>query len=65
MNKLKVIELFAGIVAQRQALKEADINHVVVAISEVDKYALKAYELLHRYSPNLGNIRKSKIHSSK
>lgn len=33
MNKLKVIELFAGIGAQRQALKEAGINHKVVAIS--------------------------------
>lgn len=53
MNKLKVIELFAGIGAQRQALKEAGINHKVVAISEVDRYALKAYELLHGDAPNL------------
>lgn len=57
MNKLKVIELFAGVGAQRQALKEAGINHEVVAISEVDKYALKAYELLHGDAPNL-DIRK-------
>ena len=35
MSKLKVIELFAGVGAQRQALKEAGINHEVVAISEV------------------------------
>lgn len=28
MNKLKVIELFAGVGTQRQALKEAGINHV-------------------------------------
>lgn len=58
MNKLKVIELFAGVGAQRKALKEAGINHEVVAISEVDKYALKAYELLHGDAPNLGDIRK-------
>lgn len=58
MNKLKVIELFAGIGAQRKALKEACIEHEVVAISEVDKYALKAYELLHGDVPNLGDIRK-------
>lgn len=58
MNKLKVIELFAGVGAQRQALKEAGINHEVVAISEVGKYALKAYELLHGETLNLGDIRK-------
>lgn len=58
MNKLKMIELFAGIGAQRQALKEVGINHEVVAISEVDKYALKAYELIHCDVPNLGDIRK-------
>ncbi len=58
MNKLIVIELFAGVGAQRQALKETGINHEVVAISEVDKYALKAYELLHGDAPNLGDIRK-------
>ena len=41
---IKVIELFAGIGAQRQTLKEAKIDHEVVAISEIDKYALLAYE---------------------
>ena len=58
MKKLKVIEPFVSIRAQRQALKEAGIKHEVVAISEVDKYALKAYELLHFDAPNLGDIRK-------
>ncbi len=46
-----------GVGVQRQALKEAGINHEVVAISEVDKYALKAYELLHGETLNLGDIR--------
>ena len=41
---IKVIELFAGIGAQRQTLNEAKIDHEVVAISEIDKYALLAYE---------------------
>lgn len=40
---IKVIELFASIGAQRQVLKEAKIEHEVVAISEIDKYAISAY----------------------
>ena len=57
---LKVIELFAGIGAQTQALKEANIDHMIIAISEIDKYALKAYELLHGKPNNLGDIRQIK-----
>lgn len=56
-EKLKVIELFAGVGAQRQALKEANIEHEIVAISEIDKYALLAYEKLHGATLNLGDIR--------
>lgn len=56
-EKLKVIELFAGVGAQRQALKEANIEHEIVAISEIDKYALLAYEKLHGETLNLGDIR--------
>ena len=55
---IKVIELFAGIGAQRQALKEAKIEHEVVAISEIDKYAISAYEKLHGAALNLGDISK-------
>ncbi len=55
---IKVIELFAGIGAQRQALKELGIEHEVVAISEIDKYAIAAYELMHGKTNNLGDIRK-------
>ena len=54
---VKVIELFAGVGAQRQALKDANIEHEVVAISEIDKYALKVYEKLHGETPNLGDIK--------
>lgn len=56
---LRVIELFAGIGAQRQALKEAGIEHEAVAISEIDKYACLAYEALHGKTRNVGDIRKA------
>ena len=54
----KIIELFADIGNQREALKRANIEHEIVAISENYKYASKAYELLHRPTNNLGDIRK-------
>lgn len=55
---IKVIELFAGIGSQRQALKEAKIEHEIVAISEIDKYAISACEKLHGPTLNLGDISK-------
>lgn len=54
---LKVIELFAGIGSQTQALKNIGVEHEVVAISEIDKYALKSYEALHGETNNLGDIK--------
>ena len=47
MDNLKVIELFAGIGSQTQALKNIGIDHEVVAISEIDKYAVTSYEAIH------------------
>lgn len=55
---LKVVELFAGIGAQRMALTLAGIPHEVVGISEVDKHALASYEAVHGDCPNLGDIRR-------
>lgn len=55
---LKTIELFAGIGAQAQALKESGLDFEVVAISEVDKYALEVYRNLHGDVNNLGDITK-------
>ena len=55
---LKVIELFSGIGAQRKALENAGIEHEVVAISEIDKYALKVYETLYGETNNMGDITK-------
>lgn len=61
---LKVIELFAGIGAQRQALKEVGIEHYVVAISKIDKYACIAYEALHGKTRNvMDELRDNDINS--
>ena len=55
---MKVIELFAGIGSQTQALKNLGIPHKVVAISEIDKFTIKSYTALHGVPNNLGNITK-------
>lgn len=55
---LKVVELFAGIGAQRMALTLAGIPHEVVGISEVDKPAIASYTAVYGDCPNLGDIRK-------
>ncbi len=55
---LKVIELFAGIGAQRKALQKAKIEHEVIAISEIDKYAIQSYNTIHGETLNLGDITK-------
>ena len=43
---IKVIELFAGIGSQIEALKRANIVHEIVATSENDKYASKVNSLI-------------------
>ena len=55
---MKVIELFAGIGSQTQALKNLGIAHEVIGISEIDKYAIKTYEAIHSSVKNFGNITK-------
>ena len=44
---LKIFESFAGIGSQRMALRNLGIDFEVVGISEVDKYALLAYDAIH------------------
>ena len=56
-NPLLLIELFAGIGSQTQALKNIGVPHKVVAISEIDKYAIQSYEAIHGKVNNLGDIR--------
>ena len=54
---LKVIELFAGIGSQTQALKNIGIEHEVIAISDNDEQADKSYRILHNSNVNnLGDI---------
>ena len=56
---LEIIELFAGLGSQTQALKNIEVPHKVVVISEIDKYADLAYKSLHgEGTPNLGDITK-------
>ena len=59
---LKVFEAFAGYGSQSLALERLGIPHEVVAISEIDKYAIQGYYSLHDKSiPNLGDISKIKV----
>ncbi|MGL5088761.1 MAG: DNA cytosine methyltransferase [Fusobacteriaceae bacterium] len=53
---IKVIELFAGVGSQTQALKNIGIEHEVVGIAEIDKYAISSYMQLHGETPLLGDI---------
>ena len=55
---IKVFEAFAGYGSQSLALERLNIPHEVVCISEIDKYAIKAYEALHGAVRNLGDISK-------
>lgn len=57
---LKVVEAFAGVGSQRMALRNLGIEHKVVGIFEIDKFALKSYEAIHGDCPNLGDISKIK-----
>lgn len=59
-NPLRLIELFAGIGSQTQALKNIGVPHKVLAISEIDKNAIKSYMALHGETLNLGDIREIK-----
>lgn len=55
---LKVFEAFAGIGTQRMALKNIGVEHEVVGISEIDKFALRSYEAIHGETKNYGDISK-------
>ena len=61
INKLRVFEAFSGYGSQSIALRNIGIPYEVVAISEIDKYAIKAYEAIHGKANNLGDISKIKI----
>lgn len=61
MNKIRVLEAFAGYGSQSISLERLGIDYEVVAISEIDKYAIQGYEALHRSTLNLGDISKIKV----
>lgn len=44
---LKVLESFSGVGTQRMALRDLDIDHEVVAIAEIDEFAIKSYAAIH------------------
>lgn len=58
MDKLRVFETFSGYGSQSIALRNIGVPYEVVAISEIDKYAIKAYEIIHGEVNNLGDISK-------
>jgi DNA-cytosine methyltransferase len=53
---LKVFEAFAGYGSQSMALRNIGVDHEVVGISEIDKYAIKAYNATHPETTNYGDI---------
>ena len=58
MEKIRVIELFAGIGACRKSLQRLGIPHEIVGISEIDKFAIKSYEAMYGKTKNFGDISK-------
>lgn len=61
MNKIRVFEAFSGYGSQSTSLKYLGIDYEVVAISEINKYAIQGYEALHGKVNNLGDISKIKV----
>lgn len=61
--KIRVFEAFAGYGSQAMALERLkqdypEFDYEVVGISEIDKYALQAYEAVHGHCPNYGDVSK-------
>ncbi len=55
---IRVVELFSGIGAQAQALKELGLDYEVVATADIDKHANIGYEAIHGPVNNLGDVTK-------
>jgi DNA (cytosine-5)-methyltransferase 1 len=47
MQKLRVLELFAGLGACSKALERLNIPHEIVDAVEIDKYAIKSFNAIH------------------
>ena len=62
-DKLRVLEAFAGYGSQHLALKRLQrdfptFDFEIVGISEIDAYALRAYQAMHGNVTNFGDIAK-------
>lgn len=55
-GKLRVFEAFSGYGSQSMALRNIGVNYEVVGISEIDKYAIQAYNAVHGVTFNFGDI---------
>lgn len=55
---VRVFESFAGIGTQRMGLERAGIDHEVVGICEIDKFAIDSYKAIHGDVNNYGDIAK-------
>lgn len=55
---IKVVELFSGIGAQAEALKELGLDYEVVATADIDKHAIEGYRAIHGDVNNLGDVTK-------
>lgn len=53
---LRVFEAFAGYGSQSMALRNIGVEHEVVGISEIDKYAIMGYNATHPETKNFGDI---------
>ena len=53
---IRVFEAFAGVGSQRMALDNLGIPHEVVAIAEIDRFAIASYEAIHGDTFNVGDI---------
>ena len=58
LKMIKVIELFSGIGAFRKALQRLNIEHEVIGISEIDKFAIQSYNAIYGDTYNFGDISK-------
>ena len=47
MQKLRVLELFAGVGACSKALERLNIPHEIMDAVEIDKYAIKSFNAIH------------------
>lgn len=57
MNKMKVLELFAGYGSQALALKRLGLEFTAET-SEIDKYAMQTYDMIHGATKHHGDITK-------